>query len=49
MPPAHAERLVQHFSNAQLVWVDDSRTLVPIDQPEMLTEHLREFLAANAG
>lgn len=49
MPPAHAERLVQHFNNAQLVWVDDSRTLVPIDQPEMLTEHLREFLAANAG
>ena len=49
MPRAHAERLAEHFDNAQLVWVDDSRTLVPIDQPEMLTEHLREFLAANAG
>ena len=49
MPAAHAERLVEHFENAQLVWIDDSRTLVPIDQPEVLTEHLRSFLAANAG
>ncbi len=49
MPPAHAERLVEHFENAQLVWIDDSRTLVPIDQPEVLTEHLRSFLPANAG
>ena len=48
MPPAHAERLAGHFDNAQLVWVDDSRTLVPIDQPEVLTEHLQAFLAANA-
>ncbi|WP_419554567.1 alpha/beta fold hydrolase [Candidatus Poriferisodalis sp.] len=49
MPSAHAERLAQHFDNAQLVWIDDSRTLVPIDQPEVLTEHLRAFLAANAA
>ena len=48
MPAAHAERLVEHFEKAQLVWIDDSRTLVPIDQPEVLTEHLRSFLAANA-
>ena len=33
MPPAHAERLTEHFENSQLVWVDDSRTLIPIDQP----------------
>ncbi|MDE0613927.1 MAG: alpha/beta hydrolase [bacterium] len=44
MPPAHAERLAEHFDNSELVWVDDSRTLIPIDQPEVLTTHLRAFL-----
>ena len=45
MPPAHAERLAEHFDDSQLVWVDDSRTLIPIDQPSALTTHLRMFLA----
>ena len=45
MPPAHAERLAEHFENTQLVWVDDSRTLIPIDQPEILTGHLHAFLS----
>lgn len=49
MPPAHAERLATHFENSQLVWVDDSRTLIPIDQPTILTEHLRAFLATHAS
>ncbi len=49
MPPAHAERLAQHFENAELVWVDDSRTLVPIDQPQLLTNHLSAFLADNSS
>lgn len=49
MPAAHAERLAQHFDNAQLVWIEDSRTLVPIDQPEILAEHLRAFLDVNAA
>ena len=49
MPAAHAERLVEHFENARLVWVDDSRTLIPIDQPEMLTNHLRSFLRMNTA
>ena len=47
MPPTHAERLAHHFQNTQLVWIDDTRTLIPIDQPEALTEHLRTFLTAN--
>jgi pimeloyl-ACP methyl ester carboxylesterase len=47
MPPAHAQRLAEHFENSQLVWVDDSWTLIPIDQPEILTKHLRAFLAAH--
>ena len=49
MPPVHAERLAEHFENARLVWVDDSRTLIPIDQPEVLTHHLRSFLKSNTG
>ena len=44
MPPAHAERLASHFENAELVWVDDSQTLIPIDQPELLAGHLERFL-----
>lgn len=31
----------------QLVWIYDSRTLIHIDQPAVLTDHLRTFLAAN--
>ena len=27
----HAERLADCFENTELVWVDDSRTLIPID------------------
>lgn len=27
MPLEHAERLAEHFENADLVWIDDSRTL----------------------
>ena len=45
VPPAHAERLAEHFENTHLVWVHDSRTLIPIDQPKILTDHLRTFLA----
>ena len=49
MPPAHATRLAEHFENSQLVWIDDCLTLVPIDQPEILAGHLRQFLAAHAS
>ena len=45
MPHEHAVRLAEHFENAELVWVDDSRTLIPIDQPEVLAAHLERFLA----
>lgn len=48
MPPAHAERLAQHFEISELVWVDDSRTLIPIDQPEALIAHLNEFPSEHA-
>ena len=44
MPTVHAQRLAEHFENARLVWVDDSRTLIPVDQPSALVRHLRELL-----
>lgn len=48
MPPEHAERLADFYENTELVWVDDSRTLIPIDQPEILTAHLERFLEQHA-
>ena len=47
MPPAHAERVADHFQNTQLVWTHDSRTFIPIDRPKILTNHLRTFLATH--
>ena len=47
MPPTHAQRLTDHFQNTQLVWIDNSRTLIPIDQPEALIDNLRTFLATH--
>ena len=46
-PLAHAERLAEHFQNTHLVWIDDSRTLIPIGQPTTVTDQLRTFLAAH--
>lgn len=48
MPPQHAERLADCFENTELVWVDDSGTLIPIDQPVVLTAHLERFLEQHA-
>jgi len=48
MPPIDADRLADHFLNTQLVWIDDSYTLIPIDQPQALIDHLRAFLATHA-
>ena len=48
MPPEHAEHLAAGFENAELAWVDYSRTLVPIDQPEVLTAHLETLLEQHA-
>ncbi|MCY4214421.1 MAG: hypothetical protein OXF68_12435 [Gammaproteobacteria bacterium] len=49
MPPVHAERLAKHFENSLLLWLDDSFTLIPIDQPEVLVRELRKFLGNATG
>ncbi|GAB3563886.1 alpha/beta hydrolase [Amycolatopsis endophytica] len=46
MPREHGRRLADLFPDGRLVEVDDSYTLVPEDQPELLTTLLREFVPA---
>lgn len=48
MPREHGPRLAEVFPRGRLVEIDDSYTLVPEDQPERLSEELRQFVAANA-
>lgn len=46
MPVDHATRLAEHLPNARVSLVDDSYTLMPLDQPEQLASliagHIRE-------
>lgn len=44
MPLAHADRLSALFPDSTKVIVDDSWTLIPEDQPEVLAEALRAFV-----
>lgn len=44
MPPAHAEALAAALPNAEIAWVDDSYTLVPLDRPAELARRIREFV-----
>jgi pimeloyl-ACP methyl ester carboxylesterase len=46
MPPEHGRRLAGLFPQGRLVEIDDSRTLLPLDQPVRFAEVLREFLRA---
>jgi pimeloyl-ACP methyl ester carboxylesterase len=46
MPPEHGRRVAELLPNSQLVEIADSYTLIPEDQPDTLTAHIREFLAA---
>lgn len=44
MPLAHADRLVELYPDATKVIVDDSWTLIPEDQPEVIAHALRTFV-----
>jgi pimeloyl-ACP methyl ester carboxylesterase len=46
MPPAHADRLAADLGGAPVKRVPDSRTLVPLDQPERLASLLLAQLAS---
>ncbi|WP_406312922.1 alpha/beta hydrolase [Streptosporangium sp. NBC_01639] len=44
MPPEHGRRLAELLPRGQLVEVDDSCTLIPLDQPTRLAQIIREFI-----
>ena len=46
MPPEHGRRLAALLPQGQLTEIDDSYTLVPLDQPERLAQAIREFVGA---
>ncbi len=46
MPRAHGEQLAELYPNGRLQIIDDSRTLVPLDQPAVLAEAITEFVGA---
>jgi pimeloyl-ACP methyl ester carboxylesterase len=45
-PISYAERLASEAGNARIVEIPDSKTFVPIDQPQRLSEEIAEFAAA---
>jgi pimeloyl-ACP methyl ester carboxylesterase len=48
MPPEHGRRLAELLPHGQLVEVDDTYTLIPLDQPVRLARIIREFTHAPA-
>jgi pimeloyl-ACP methyl ester carboxylesterase len=42
MPPEHGRRLAELLPQGELVEIDDSYTLIPLDQPAMLAQIVRE-------
>jgi pimeloyl-ACP methyl ester carboxylesterase len=46
MPPEHGRRLVELLPQGQLVEVEDTYTLIPLDQPARLAQIMREFAHA---
>jgi pimeloyl-ACP methyl ester carboxylesterase len=48
MPPDHGRRLAEILPQGRLVEVDDSYTLIPVDQPTVLARHIREFVRETA-
>jgi pimeloyl-ACP methyl ester carboxylesterase len=44
MPPEHGRRLADLLPQAQLTVVDDSYTLIPLDQPARFAEIVRQFI-----
>lgn len=46
MPPEHGRRITELLPKGRLVEVEDAYVLLPEDQPALVAEHLREFLAS---
>ena len=48
MPPEHGRRLADLLPQGQLTEVDDSYTLIPLDQPARFAQIVREFIGTRA-
>jgi pimeloyl-ACP methyl ester carboxylesterase len=48
MPPEHGRRLAGLLPGSELVEVDDSYTLIPLDQPARLAQAIRDFAVSPA-
>jgi pimeloyl-ACP methyl ester carboxylesterase len=46
MPPEHGRQLAELLPQGALVEIDDSYTLIPLDQPTRLARAIREFVGA---
>jgi pimeloyl-ACP methyl ester carboxylesterase len=46
MPPEHGVRLAEIIPNARHVAVDDCYTLMPLDQPDVVADHVAELVKA---
>ena len=46
MPPEHGHRLAGLFPDGRLVEIDESYTLIPLDQPARFAQVIRDFIAA---
>jgi pimeloyl-ACP methyl ester carboxylesterase len=46
MPPEHGRRLASIIPNARHAEIDDAYTLLPLDQPALVAEHIHEFAAS---
>jgi len=49
MPPEHGRRLAELLPQARLVEIDDSYTLIPLDQPARLTQSIRDFVSSRTS
>ena len=47
MPPEHGRRLTELLPQGQLAEIEDSYTLIPLDQPARLAQVIREFTHAS--
>jgi pimeloyl-ACP methyl ester carboxylesterase len=49
MPPEHGRRLAGLLPGSELVEVDDSYTLIPLDQPARLAQAIRDFAVSTVS
>jgi pimeloyl-ACP methyl ester carboxylesterase len=49
MPPEHGRRLAELLPRGRLVELEDTYTLIPLDQPARLAELIRDFTHAGTG